>query len=54
MKIICTQEEKSGIIAAMLVSHECCLNEEYCKNYRSCRECVEKSIIWEVEEDGKS
>ena len=47
MKIICTQSEKKWFVDALYNSPICPLEKKYCGKW-GCRECVEKSIEWEV------
>lgn len=56
MKIICTEQEKQTLIYAYEHNPKanCCLTkiETGCATkYKSCAECLDKNIEWEIQED---
>lgn len=53
MKIICTEEEKKGLMRILDSSWDCPFNPEACGNDK-CEECLNgKRILWEIIERGE-
>ena len=53
MKIICNEYEKKAILRAMFYTRSCVIASECPNAGKSCMECLENNIEWEVTEDAK-
>ena len=57
MKIICTKEEKEGLVVAIMTSYPCMINPSGCdmeKDVDECWKCIDAKIEWEITDDERA